>query len=117
MHPLMEDQVTLLYNKAYTLMHLDAGEHTVYADDFTRLNREIYTLIQTLWNRRGNTVEEEAWLCLSLLMGFRVCMYCNVEDERKRRSVEDRVKKILKANSESQSGITYRQIKKYIDES
>ncbi len=92
---MMEDQVALLYNKSYELIHLGDAPGMVYADDFTRLNKEIYELIHLLWNKRGNTIEEEARLCLSLLMGFSVCMYGNEEDERKRMKVEERVEKVL----------------------
>lgn len=91
----MQSEVEELYNKAYELMHLGNGEEMVYADDFARLNKEIYELIHLLWDKRGKTVEEEARICLSLLMGFTVCMYSDVADEKKRMSVEVRVRKVL----------------------
>lgn len=82
-------------------MHLGDAEGIVFADDFTRLNKEIHELIQALWNKRGKTVEEEAHLCLSLLIGFSVCMYGNEEDERKCKKVEERVEKVLETLDDS----------------
>lgn len=94
---MMEEQITLLYDKAYKLIHLGEEDGMVYTDDFTRLNKEVYELINVLWNKQGKTVDEEARICLSLLMGFSVCMYGDEEDERKRGKVEERVAKVLRA--------------------
>lgn len=98
----MQTQVGQLYDKVYELMHLDDADSMVYADDFTRLNKEIYDLIHLLWNKRGNTIEEEARICLSLLMGFSVCMYGSEEDDGKRITVEKRVEKVLEKLRDSE---------------
>lgn len=91
----MRSKVEELYHKAYELMHLDDGESMVYADDFIRLNREIYELINLLLDKRGKTVEEEARICLSLLMGLSVCMYADAADETKQEKVEERIEKLV----------------------
>ncbi len=44
----------------------------VYVDDLARLNNEIHEQINDLYPCHGKTAEQEAALCLSLLMGYSV---------------------------------------------
>ena len=68
----------------------------VYVDDLARLNNEIHEQINDLYPCHGKTAEQEAALCLSLLMGYSVSMYANSEDEAKKKTVLRRSQMILK---------------------
>ncbi|MCS3160859.1 UpxZ family transcription anti-terminator antagonist [Bacteroides faecis] len=70
----------------------------VYVDDLARLNNEIHEQINDLYPCHGTTAEQEAALCLSLLMGYSVSIYANSEDEVKKRTVLRRSQMILKTN-------------------
>ncbi len=91
----MRSQAEQLYNKVYELTHLDDTGGMVCVDDFTRLNKEIYELMNVLWDKRGKTVGEEAQICLSLLMGFSVCMYADEAHGRKCNTVIKRTERVL----------------------
>ena len=60
------------------------------------LNKEIHEQINDLYPCHGKTAEQEAALCLSLLMGYSVSMYANSEDEAKKKTVLRRSQMILK---------------------
>ena len=68
----------------------------VYVDDLARLNNEIHEQINDLYPCHGKTAEQEAALCLSLLMGYSVSMYANSEDEAKKKTVLRRSQMIMK---------------------
>jgi len=56
----------------------------------------IHEQINDLYPCHGKTAEQEAALCLSLLMGYSVSMYANSEDEAKKKTVLRRSQMILK---------------------
>ena len=68
----------------------------ICVDDLSRLNNEIHEQINDLYPCHGKTAEQEAALCLSLLMGYSVSMYANSEDEAKKKTVLRRSQMILK---------------------
>lgn len=92
----MKEEIEKLYEKARELLHLGDKNGFVYADDLSRLNKEVHELIHLLWNKKTGNIEEEARLCLAILMGFNGIMYANPEDEKIRRSVTDRTRFVLK---------------------
>ena len=47
---------------------------------------------------RGKTLEQEATLCLVLLMGYSVSVYANLDDEVKKKAVLKRARSIVKEN-------------------
>ena len=51
--------------------------------------------INDLYLYHGGTTEQEAALCLSLLMGYSVSMYANPEDEIKKQTILIRSQKII----------------------
>lgn len=61
----------------------------VYPDEISGINHDIYSQINNLYDRQEEvmTTDQEAALCLALLMGYSVSMYANPEDEEKRKSV------------------------------
>jgi hypothetical protein len=74
----METDSSSLYSLARRLLTYGLDGSPIYADQFTRLNSEVYGQALRLYNiRRGNTPEEEAGLCLSLLVAFNATLYDN----------------------------------------
>lgn len=92
----MKEEIEKLCEKARELLHLGDKDGFVYADDLSRLNQEVHELIHLLWNKKTGSIEEEARLCLAVLMGFNGIMYANPEDEKIRRSVTERTRYVLK---------------------
>lgn len=92
----MKEEIEKLCEKARELLHLGDKDGFVYADDLSRLNQEVHELIHLLWDKKPGSIEEEARLCLAILMGFNGIMYANPEDEKIRRSVTDRARFVLK---------------------
>ena len=64
----MKEEIERLYEKARELLHLGDKDGFVYADDLSRLNKEVHELIHLLWNKKSGSIEEEARLCLAILM-------------------------------------------------
>ena len=92
---LLQEKIETLRNLADTLLHIGDRQDNVFVDDFTLLNKSIYDLINELYSQRGKTLEQEATLCLALLIGYSVSMYANPDDEFKKQSVLKRSRKIL----------------------
>ena len=68
---LSEEAITL-QRAAHDLMYLGIDGSPIYSDDLSRRNGEVYRLTTTLYNSdtKDSTVEEQANVCLALLMGF-----------------------------------------------
>ena len=92
----LQEKIDKLQNTVHALLHKSNYMEGVYVDDLTRLNNEIHEQINDLYPCHGKTAEQEAALCLSLLMGYSVSMYANSEDEAKKKTVLRRSQKILK---------------------
>ena len=92
---LLQEKIETLKSLANNLLHIGDRQDNVFVDDFTLLNKSIYDLINELYSQRGKTLEQEATLCLALLMGYSVSMYANPDDEFKKQSVLKRSRKIL----------------------
>lgn len=73
----------------------------IYADDLSALNYSIHTQINELYSQRGNTVDQEATLCLAILTGYSVSMYSNAEDESKKYHTLVRSQELLQILSPS----------------
>ena len=71
----MNDHVSSLYALAHELLNLGMDGSPIYSDHFARLNREVYEQALNLYNApEGNTPEEEAELCLSILLALNATM-------------------------------------------
>ena len=68
---LPEEAITL-QRAAHDLMYLGMDGSPIYSDDLSRRNGEVYRLTTALYNSgvKGSTVEEQANVCLALLMGY-----------------------------------------------
>ena len=92
----LQEKIDKLQNTVHALLHKSHSMECVYIDDIARLNKEIHEQINDLYPCHGKTAEQEAALCLSLLMGYSVSMYANSEDEAKKKTVLRRSQMILK---------------------
>ena len=91
----LQDKLDSLYHTANALLHPTADGDCSYVDDFACLNQAIHEQINTLYPYRGKTADEEAALCLALLMGYSVSLYANPDDEAKKKVVLDRSREVL----------------------
>ncbi len=68
---LSEEAITL-QRAAHDLMYLGMDGSPVYSDDLSHRNGEVYRLTTALYNSgaKGTTIEEQANVCLALLMGY-----------------------------------------------
>ena len=83
----LQEKIDKLQNTVHALLHKSNYMAGVNVDDLARLNNEIHEQINDLYPCHGKTAEQEAALCLSLLMGYSVSMYANSEDEAKKETV------------------------------
>ncbi len=91
----LQDKLDSLYHTANALLHPTADGDCIYVDDFAYLNQAIHEQINTLYPYRGKTADEEATLCLALLMGYSVSLYANPDDEAKKQVVLERSRAVL----------------------
>lgn len=67
----------------------------IYADDFGRLNSDVLHRANSLYHLHGATVEQEASICLALLMGYNATIYNYGDKESKKQTVLNRCWNIL----------------------
>lgn len=80
----IQGKIDKLQKTVDTLLHMGENASCICVDDLALLNKEIHEQINDLYLYHGETTEQEAALCLSLLMGYSVSMYANPEDEIKK---------------------------------
>ena len=68
----LSEETLALQRAAHDLIYLGMDGSPVYSDDLSRRNGEVYRLTTALYNSGaiGSTVEEQANVCLALLMGY-----------------------------------------------
>ena len=91
----IQEKIEKLQKTVDTLLHMGENMDCICVDDLSLLNKEIHEQINDLYPYHGKTAEQEAALCLSLLMGYSVSMYANHEDEVKKRTILNRSRKIM----------------------
>ena len=96
----LQVQVEKLQRLARQQLFLDYIDEPVYADDISRVNTEIRHLVDALFPVRGKDAEQEAALCLSLLMGYNAVIY-GQDDDKKKQIILDRIFRILNQLSPS----------------
>lgn len=84
-----------LQHAAHELMYLGVDGEPIYSDHFCRLNKEVLVKSDSLFPSKGSDVEEEANLCLALLMGYNATIYDNGDKGQKKQSVLDRIYIVL----------------------
>ena len=85
------EEALLLQRAAHDLMYLGMDGSPIYSDDLSRRNSEVYRLTTTLYNSGtwGTTVEEQANVCLALLMGYGASFVDHGEKQRHVQKVLD----------------------------
>ncbi len=91
----LQEKIDNLLGSVHKLLPVGSDMGNIYADDFSLLNKSIHNQINELYSQHGRTPEQEATLCLALLMGYSVSMYANPEDELKKQAILLRTWKIL----------------------
>lgn len=84
-----------LQQVAHELMYLGTDGEPIYSDHFCRLNKEVLVKADALFLSKGSNIEEEANLCLALLMGYNATIYDYGDKEQKKQAVLDRIYDIL----------------------
>ena len=95
---LSEEAITL-QRAAHELMYLGIDGSPIYSDDLSRRNGEVYRLTTTLYNSdtKDSTVEEQANVCLALLMGYTASFIDHGEKQEHVQEVLNRCWNILDA--------------------
>ena len=84
-----------LQHAAHELMYLGMDGEPVYSDTFCRLNKEVLVKSDSLFSAQSSDVEEEANLCLALLMGYNATIYDDGDKELKMQVILDRIYNVL----------------------
>ena len=77
-------QIHELQHVAHELLYLGADGSPIYADSFRQLNTEVLQKSDALFALKGENPEEEARLCLALLMGYNATIYDYGDKESKK---------------------------------
>ena len=64
-----------LQRLAHELIYLGVDGEPIYSDTFCRLNKDVLLECDFLFLLRGSTSDEEANLCLALLLGYNATIY------------------------------------------
>ena len=90
-------ETAALQRAAHELMYLGVDGSLIYSDDLSRRNGEVYRLTTALYNSgaKGSTVEEQADVCLALLMGYSASFVDHGEKQQHVQEVLDRCWNIL----------------------
>ena len=93
----LSEEVASLQRAAHDLMYLGMDGSPIYSDDLSRRNNEVYRLTTTLYNSgvQGSTVEEQASVCLALLMGYNASFIDHGEQREHVQKILDRCWDIL----------------------
>ena len=90
-------EIAALQGAAHELMYLGMDGSPVYSDDLSRRNSEVYRLTTALYNSiaKGSTIEEQASVCLALLMGYSASFIDHGEKQKHIQEILDRCWNIL----------------------
>ena len=84
-----------LQHAAHELMYLGMDGEPIYSDTFCRLNKELLVKSDSLFSSQSSNIEEEANLCLALLMGYNANIYDYGDKGQKKQAVLDRIYNVL----------------------
>ena len=95
----LSEETFSLQRAAHELMYLGMDGSPVYSDDLSHRNGEVYRLTTALYNSgfQGSTIEEQANVCLALLMGYSASFIDHGEKQKHVQEVLDRCWDILDA--------------------
>lgn len=84
-----------LQHAAHTLMYLGMDGEPLYSDDFCRQNKDVLLKSDSLFAAKSSDIEEEANLCLALLMGYNATIYNYGDKEQKKQEILVRAYDVL----------------------
>ena len=76
-----------LQHAAHTLMYLGMDGEPLYSDDFCRQNKDVLLKSDSLFAAKSSDIEEEANLCLALLLGYNATIYNYGDKEQKKQEI------------------------------
>lgn len=88
-------RIESLRQLARELLYLGVDGTPLYIDRFSQLNKGVLEHADSLYLQKGSTYEEEARLCLVLLMSYGATIYDRGDKERKKQSILNRAWKTL----------------------
>lgn len=88
-------QIERLWQLAHELLYLGVDGTPLYVDRFSQLNKGVLEQAETLYSQKGATLEEEANLCLALLMGYGATIYDRGDKEHKKQVILNRAWRVL----------------------
>ena len=90
-------EIAALLGAAHELMYLGVDGSPIYSDDLSRRNGEVYRLTTALYDSsvKGSTIEEQASVCLALLMGYSASFIDHGEKQKHIQEILDRCWNIL----------------------
>lgn len=91
----LQSEINALRRLTHELLHLGSDGAPIYADRFRELNTEVYRQCEHLFVSHGSTAEEEASLCIALLMGYSATIYNHGDKEERMQEVLDRSWEVL----------------------
>lgn len=97
---MLTTQIQELKHLAHKLLYLGADDSPIYTDSLCRQSKEVLQKANALFTVQTSTNEEEALLCLALLMGYNAIIYTNDREDRKQ-TILDRSWKVLEKLSPS----------------
>lgn len=91
----LESRISALYALSHELLYLGVDGTPIYSDHFGRLNHEVFCQANSLYVYRGATDEQEASLCLALLMGYNATVYSDGDKEERIQNILNRCWEVL----------------------
>lgn len=88
-------QIEQLQSLAKELLYLGIDGSPIYTDRFRQLNKEVLEQSDILFSQQGVTPEEEANLCLTLLIGYNATIYNQGDKEEKKQVILNRCWEVL----------------------
>ena len=88
----LSEEAASLQRAVHELMYLGMDDSPIYSDDLSRRNSEVYRLTTALYDSgaKGSTLEEQAHVCLALLMGYNASFIDYGEKQQHIQEVLDR---------------------------
>ncbi len=91
----MEALIQKLYDYSHRLLHFGEKGETIYADEYLSLNQEVDRLSARLFIYIPRSQQEEALLCLVLLMSYAASYTNSFQKENKLSEILARVENLL----------------------
>jgi hypothetical protein len=89
------DSISKLYQLSHRLLHLGEDGSPIYANEFSQLNAEVLKMADDLFPVKGKNQEEEAALCVALLMAYNATIYNYGDREDKKQAILDRASAVV----------------------